>query len=503
MRIVTRPDFDGIVCAVLLSDALQISEPIKWVEPNAMQHGLVEILPGDVIANLAYFPTCELWFDHHESNRIATPFHGVFKIAPSAAGIVFEYFKHNPTYRTPFSRDYTRLVEEIDKIDSAALSLDEVLHPGHYPYVALSTTISSHNRADEPYWNLLVKLLRSRDIEGVLKHREVKKRMTLALKADQTYRELLQKYTKSIDHVTITDFRPLPKYPSGNRFLVFSLFPQSVVNLKVRYESPERERVVLSIGHSIFNRNCQVSSGELSSFFGGGGHRGAGSSSVPAKEADEAIATIVDILLKNEPASFPILFEDDYLIAVNKPAGLLSEGNRVVKYQGELTPVFPLEREMSGVVLFAKHTGLEQSLLDMVKRAEIKWMYFAVVEGHLPEKSGTIADQEHAKNCDANNNIVTCQYRQLKTFANYSLLTIESCAPQNQNIRRYMAKIGFPVTGDIVHGAATNPLNRLALHAYFITFTHPITKEHIVLETPVPRTFLTIRDNAEDTIIIK
>ena len=82
MRIVTRPDFDGIVCAVLLYEALQIDEPVKWVEPNDLQKGRVNIHNQDVIANLPYDENCALWFDHHYTNRINTSFKGAFKIAP-------------------------------------------------------------------------------------------------------------------------------------------------------------------------------------------------------------------------------------------------------------------------------------------------------------------------------------------------------------------------------------------------------------------------------------
>ncbi len=70
MRIVTRPDFDGIVCAVLLTEALAIQQPVKWIEPSALQRGLVEIREGDILANLPYNDKCTLWFDHHYTNRI-------------------------------------------------------------------------------------------------------------------------------------------------------------------------------------------------------------------------------------------------------------------------------------------------------------------------------------------------------------------------------------------------------------------------------------------------
>ena len=84
MRIVTRPDFDGVVCAALLYEAENVTKPVKWVEPNDMQKGLIDVQDGDIIANLPYHEGCSLWFDHHHTNRIETPFKGVFKIAPYA-----------------------------------------------------------------------------------------------------------------------------------------------------------------------------------------------------------------------------------------------------------------------------------------------------------------------------------------------------------------------------------------------------------------------------------
>ena len=94
MRIVTRPDFDGIVCSVLLYEALDVTEPVKWADPNEMQKGLTDIQPGDIIANLPYNENCTMWFDHHITNRIDKPFKGAFQIAPSAVRIIFEYYKN-------------------------------------------------------------------------------------------------------------------------------------------------------------------------------------------------------------------------------------------------------------------------------------------------------------------------------------------------------------------------------------------------------------------------
>ena len=294
MRIVTRPDFDGVVCAVLLYDVLDITEPIKWVEPNDLQKGRAEIRNDDVIANLPYDPNCALWFDHHYTNRITTPFEGAFKIAPSAAGIIYEYYKGQ------FKNDYGALVEAADKIDSADLTLDEVLHPEKYSYIMLSMTISNGDKSDEAYWNLLVELLGKLDIQQVLENPEIYKHCQSMLVQDEIYIAYLKENTKLIEHVAVTDFRPFKKPPVGNRFLVYSLFPDSYVNVKIRYEDKTKKRVVLNVGHSIFNPECNVNVGLMLAEFEGGGHPGAGSTRFQASKAEDYIPKILDILLKNE-----------------------------------------------------------------------------------------------------------------------------------------------------------------------------------------------------------
>jgi oligoribonuclease NrnB/cAMP/cGMP phosphodiesterase (DHH superfamily) len=294
MRIVTRPDFDGIVCAVLLYEALQIDEPVKWVEPNDLQKGRVNIRNQDVIANLPYDENCALWFDHHYTNRIDTSFKGAFKIAPSAAGIIFEYYKGR------FKRDYSELVQAADKIDSADLSLDEVLHPEKYAYVMLSMTVSNGGEPDEAYWNMLIELLREFDIQQVLENPQVYEHCQSMLVQDEIYIAYLKENTELIKHVSITDFRPFTKPPAGNRFLVYSLFPDTYVNMRIRYEDKNSDLLAVQVGHSIFNPKCNVNVGLMLTNFEGGGHRGAGSTRFQAVKADEYIPRIIDILLKNQ-----------------------------------------------------------------------------------------------------------------------------------------------------------------------------------------------------------
>jgi len=294
MRIVTRPDFDGIVCAVLLYEAMDIRGPVKWVEPNTLQRGMVDIRKGDIIANLPYDDRCSFWFDHHYTNRIYRSFKGVFKIAPSAAGIIFSHYKDR------FKRDYSELVFATDKIDAAELSLDEVLHPEKHGYVMLSMTVVNGGEPDEAYWNKLIDLLRKYDLQRILDDPEIKRRCRQVIELNEKYMAYLKKNTRLEKHVSITDFRNLENIPVGNRFLVYSLFPESVVNLRIRHEKKNKAMTAVNIGHSIFNRRCNVNAGLLLADFGGGGHRGAASTRFESSKEDIYLPQIIDTLQKNE-----------------------------------------------------------------------------------------------------------------------------------------------------------------------------------------------------------
>ena len=275
-------------------EAMDIKGPVKWVEPNAVQRGLVDIRKGDILANLPYDERCSFWFDHHYTNRVYRSFKGVFKIAPSAAGIIFEHYKDQ------FKRDYSELAAATDKIDAADLTLDEVLHPDKYGYVLLSMTVVNGGEPDEPYWNKVVDLLRKYDIHRVLENPEVKRRCQQVIKENEKYTVYLRKNTRLDKHVSITDFRNLENIPAGNRFLVYSLFPDAVVNMRIRYEKKNKEMTAVNIGHSIFNRHCNVNAGLLLADFGGGGHRGAASTRFDSCKADTYLPQIIDALLKNE-----------------------------------------------------------------------------------------------------------------------------------------------------------------------------------------------------------
>jgi len=290
MRIVTRPDFDGVVCAVLLYEVHPIDDPILWAHPNDMQQDNVKIQAGDIIANLPYHQKCTLWFDHHFSNKIETPFKGRFQILPSAARVIYDH------YQDRIGNKFNGLVEAADKIDSADLTLEEIQRPENHPYILFSMTIFGRIESEKSYWNHLISLLRQHSIDRVLSDPLVDKRCHMVIEDNKTYKRYLQKHTVCIDQISITDFRKLNPVPEGNRFLIYSLFPETIANVKVYYDE---DKTIIKLGHSVINRGCNVNVGKLLQNFNGGGHRGAGACRFNKALTEEYLPKIVKILKEN------------------------------------------------------------------------------------------------------------------------------------------------------------------------------------------------------------
>ena len=296
MRVVARPDFDGIVCAVLIYEAEKIDSPPLWIEPGQVQKGEADIRPGDIMANLPYDKRCSMWFDHHVSNDLHHDVEGAFRVAPSAAGVVYEYYKT----LGKIEKNFDELIRETDIIDSADLTEDQVLYPEKYPYVLLSMTIKNRDASDPPYWDRLVSLLRSKDIYEVMEDIEVGKRCREVVEENRAFVDILKKHTIIRGKISVCDFRSLEETPSGNRFLTYCLFPETMVSVRIRYDHNNRDSVILSIGHSIFNQSCRVNLGKLLSNYGGGGHAGAGGCTLDSESADDIIETILKILETNQ-----------------------------------------------------------------------------------------------------------------------------------------------------------------------------------------------------------
>jgi hypothetical protein len=289
MRLVTRADLDGLTSAVLITDMEPI-DSIELIHPQDLTDKKFEILKGDILANLPYHPNAGKWFDHHlltESNlKPPEKFDGAYRHAPSTARIIEEY------YKSPKLKKYDALIEETDRMDSANLTLEDVLDPKGY--ILLGYTIDPRTGLGgfKDYFMLLLDALKNKSIDDILQMPEVQHRVNQMRSDWLIFKRLTLENSRIDGNVVLTDFRHIEKIPIGNRFLVYTLFPDANVSVRVHW-GPQRQFVAVVVGHSIFNRTCKVNIGELMSDFGGGGHVGAGAAPLKADTANADIEEII------------------------------------------------------------------------------------------------------------------------------------------------------------------------------------------------------------------
>jgi nanoRNase/pAp phosphatase (c-di-AMP/oligoRNAs hydrolase) len=198
----------------------------------------------------------------------------------------------------PAIRRYERLVTETDRMDAAQLTIEDVTNPRDYILLGFTLDPRSGLGAYHDYFHKLFGWMRERPIEEVMNEPDVSDRVERLLEQDQKFRKLTLRHSRMESNVVVTDFRNADAPPIGNRFLVYTLFPQANVSVRLHW-GPRRERVALVAGHSIFNRSCKTNIGWLLSRYGGGGHRGAGSCLLEPRTADAQLAEIVAAMVKD------------------------------------------------------------------------------------------------------------------------------------------------------------------------------------------------------------
>jgi len=297
MRLVTRGDLDGLTCAVLVTHCERIEE-ILLIHPQDVTDKRFRATEDDILANLPYQAGCGKWFDHHmltESNeKPPDNFDGRYALAPSAARVVYEYY----VGQNPLLQKYETLLAETDRLDAAQLDMEDVLDPKGYILLGYTLDPRTGLGAYREYFLKLVGALQSKPIAAVLQLPEVRQRVETLKQQDAEFREATRTRSRLDGNVVLTDFRDADKIPAGNRFLVYTLFPQANVSVRV-HRGPNADRVACAVGHSIFNRTCRTAVGQLMSDYGGGGHAGAGTCLLPAAEADRKLAEIVERLKRN------------------------------------------------------------------------------------------------------------------------------------------------------------------------------------------------------------
>src|SRR5262245_25828613 len=239
MRLVTRGDLDGLTCAVLISSCEPIEE-ILLVHPQDVTDRRLQIGRSDIMANLPYQSGCGKWFDHHlltENNeRPPENFDGRYALAPSAARVVYEYY----LAANPGLQRFERLLAETDRLDSAQLNIDDVLDPKEYILLGYTLDPRTGLGAYQEYFKLLMEWLKQRPIDEIMASPEVQERAARIRAGDKGFREATLAHSRLDGNVVFTDFRGVEPTPVGNRFLVYTLFPQANVSLRVHW-GPKRE----------------------------------------------------------------------------------------------------------------------------------------------------------------------------------------------------------------------------------------------------------------------
>lgn len=296
MRLVTRADLDGLASALILARQDEIDE-VQLVHPQAITDKQVEITSEDILANLPYHPACGQWFDHHlitDSNE--TPpegFKGRYGEAPSAAQLVWDHFGRDPQFE--------ELVQETNRLDSAQLSELDVLQPQGYILLGFTLDPSTGlgtDQENDAYFHNCLEGLQQKSLHEVILSPAVGERIHRMFRMNEEFCSTLVETSLLCNNVIFTDFRMVDHTPVGNRFLVYTLFPEANVSVRVQWARHKRHFHV-HVGHSIFNRTCRTRVGELMSRYGGGGHVGAGSTPLPLQGGEQKIFEIIETLQKN------------------------------------------------------------------------------------------------------------------------------------------------------------------------------------------------------------
>ena len=306
-RLVTRSDFDGLVCAVLLR-ALDLIDDIAFVHPKDVQDGIVEVSDRDILTNLPYAPEAHLVFDHHHSetlrNTTIAANHIIDPDAPSAARVVYDYYGGAERFPS-VSLD---LMRAVDQADSAQYSLQEVLAPTGW--VLLNFLMDSRTGLGRfrdfriSNYQLMMQLIdacQHHTIEEILELPDVKERVELYHRQAEAFVAQLRRCSTLHGSVVVIDLRAEEVIHAGNRFMVYALFPASTVSIHVLW-GKQRQNTVLAVGKSIINRTSGADIGALTLAYGGGGHANAGTCQVAHHDADRVVEELVGHLNAANPA---------------------------------------------------------------------------------------------------------------------------------------------------------------------------------------------------------
>jgi hypothetical protein len=263
-------------------------DEILLVHPQDITDRRIAITPQDILANLPYHPEAGMWFDHHAHTVMPQgAFRGAYAIAPSVARVIYNHYGPLRLQR------FAALVDGTDRFDAADLTIEDITDPREV--VLLGFLVDPRTGIGGDFRELfasLVERIRRKGVTSILYDPDIRQRIADLKSQDQAFRAFLLQNSTVHDNVVVTDYRNAVHLPAGNRFLVYALFPQCNVSIRIQW-GPDKKFVAVNIGHSILNRTCDVDVGELCRNYGGGGHVGAGACVLGAMSADLAIRVMM------------------------------------------------------------------------------------------------------------------------------------------------------------------------------------------------------------------
>ncbi len=297
-RLVTRSDFDGLVCAVLLKELGMLDE-ILFVHPKDMQDGKVAVTSRDITTNVPYVAGVHLAFDHHlsETKRIAErpANHIIDPKAMSAARVVYDHFG-GPA---KFPRIREDMMAAVDKADAARFSKDEILDPKGWVLLNYlmdpRTGLGRFRDFRISNYQLMMDLIDAcltKSVDEILEMPDVKERVALYREHEPKAKEQIQKNATVHKNLVVLDLRNEETIWPTNRFAIYALYPQCNISIHEMW-GLKKQNTVLAIGKSILDRSSKTNVGELALSYGGGGHEAAGTCQVDNDKADATLKEII------------------------------------------------------------------------------------------------------------------------------------------------------------------------------------------------------------------
>lgn len=297
-RLVTRSDFDGLVCAALLKE-LNLIDDILFVHPKDMQDGKVAITDRDITTNLPYVAQAYLAFDHHLSETLRNEKadnHIIDPDAPSAARVVYDYYGG----ADKFPRISDELMAAVDKGDSAQFSKQDILDPRGWDLMNFlmdaRTGLGRFREFRISNYQLMMALIdkcREMPIDDILTLPDVQERVELYLDHQPKANEQIRRCATVHDNLVVLDLQHEDTIWATNRFLIYALFPDCNISIH-RLWGLKQQNTVFAIGKSILDRSSTTNVGELCLHYGGGGHVAAGTCQVDNDKADAVLQELID-----------------------------------------------------------------------------------------------------------------------------------------------------------------------------------------------------------------